>query len=538
MKKTLLAVFLFATTVFASPDYDLVIRGGRIVDGTGSPWFRGDVAIKGDTIVAVAARIEGKGTREVDAAGLIVSPGFIDIHTHARRGIFTNPTADNYVRQGVTTIFEGPDGDSPLPIADFLRKIAAADTTPNMGTFIGQGSIRDKVIGKIDRPATAGEVAAMRELVRQGMREGAFGLSSGLFYTPGIFSSTEEVIELAKVAGEKGGIYISHMRDEAGHVVDSVRETVRIGEEGHLPAQITHHKVMGAMNQGKSEQTLRLLHEARARGVDVTSDQYPYTASSTSLNGGLLPPWANEGGRKAMRQRLADPAQRSRIREEVAAAIRLERGGGDPKNIQIAWAEAEPSIAGKTISDIMRDRGVEVTVDNAAETVLQLLEKGQVRAIYHAISEPDLERILTDPSTMIASDGEVAIFGKASPHPRSYGTFVRVLAVYVREKKMLTLEDAVRKMTSFPAQRVGLTNRGLLRPGMKADVVVFDADRVADRATYEKPHQYAVGINTVIVNGVPVFENGAMNGARPGVVLYGPAAVKSVEVASPAGASR
>ncbi len=523
MKKIFFATLLFAGTSLFAADYDLIIRGGRIVDGTGNPWFRGDIAIKGDTIAAIAPHIDGTAVRDIDASKLVVAPGFIDLHTHARRGIFTNPAAENYVRQGVTTIFEGPDGDSPIPISDFLKKLEGADTVPNMATFVGQGSIREKVIGKNNRPATPAEIEAMRTLVRQGMRDGAFGLSSGLFYTPGIFSTTEEVIELAKAAGEMGGIYISHIRDEAEHVVDSVRETVRIGEEGHLPAQVTHHKVMGATNAGKSAETLRLLHEARARGVDVTSDQYPYTASQTSLNGGLLPPWANEGGRAEMLKRLADPQQRAKVRAEVARAIQLERGGGDPKNIQIAWAEVDPSLAGKTIADITRERGLEVNIDNAAETVLQLLDKGQVRAIYHAINESDLERILVDPSTMIASDGEVTTFGKASPHPRSYGTFVRVLAVYVREKKMLTLEEAIRKMTSFPAQRVGIGDRGLLRPGMKADVVVFDPERIADKATYDKPHQYAVGVNEVIVNGVPVFENGAMTGARPGIILRGPA---------------
>lgn len=509
------------------PEYDLILRGGKVVDGTGSPWYRADVAVKGDRIAAIAARIEGGAARVIPAEGLVVAPGFIDLHTHARRGIFENPGADNYVRQGVTTLFEGPDGDSPLPIRDFLARIEAADTAPNVGMFIGHGSVRERVLGRVDRAATAEELQRMQEMVNQGMLEGAFGLSTGLFYAPGVFSKTEEVVLLAKVAGSKGGIHISHIRDEAAGVVASVAETIRIGEEGRLPTQVTHHKVMGRPNVGKSRDTLRLLSEARARGVDVTSDQYPYTASSTSLSSGLLPSWANEGGRREMLKRLADVEARKRIRDYVREAIRLERGGGDPRNIQIAWAENEPSIQGKNLSQVMGDRGIEPTVENAAETVLQLLEKGQVRGIFHAISEPDLEAILVEPTTMIASDGEVAIFGRASPHPRSYGTFARVLAVYVREKKMLTLEDAIRKMTSFPAQRVGLVDRGILRPGLKADVVVFDPARVRDRATYEKPHQYAEGVSVVLVNGAPVFENGAMTGARPGVVLFGPAAAKA-----------
>ncbi|MGH9364385.1 MAG: N-acyl-D-amino-acid deacylase family protein [Thermoanaerobaculia bacterium] len=532
MKKLLVIAFLLSTVgslAAPRPKHDLILRGGRIVDGSGNPWYRADVAIQGDRIAAIAVRIDASASREIEAAGLVIAPGFIDLHTHARRGIFDNPGADNYVRQGVTTIFEGPDGDSPLPISAFLARIEAADTVPNVGLFIGHGSVREKVIGRIDRAATPAELNRMREIVKEGMLQGAFGLSTGLFYAPGVFSKTEEVIELAKVAGSMGGIHISHIRDEAAGVVDSVRETVRIGEEAHLPTQVTHHKVIGKTNTGKSSQTLRLVSEARARGVDVTSDQYPYTASSTSLSSGLLPSWANEGERPAMLNRLSDPAQRERIRKYIVEAIRLERGGGDPKNIQIAWAENDASINGKNLTEIMSARGLEPTIENAAETVLQLLERGQVRGIFHAISEPDLEAILVDPTTMIASDGEVAIFGKASPHPRSYGTFARVLAVYVREKKLVTLEDAVRKMTSFPAQRVGLVDRGILRPGMKADIVVFDPARIRDRATYENPHQYAEGVSFVLVNGVRVFENGAMTGSRPGVVLYGPAAPKRPE---------
>lgn len=522
----------------ATPDYDLIIRGGRVVDGTGNPWYRADVAIVADRIAAVAPRLERSAKREIAARDLVVAPGFIDLHTHARRGIFVNPGADNYVRQGVTTIFEGPDGDSPIPIGAFLEKLDAADTVPNMATFIGQGSVRQKVIGSVDRAATAAEMEKMRVLVRQGMRDGAFGLSSGLIYVPGVFSSTEEVIEMARAAGEMGGIYISHMRSEAENVVPAVSEVVRIGEEGQLPAQVTHNKVMGKSNSGKSEVTLRLIAEARARGVDVTSDQYPYTASSTSLHSGLLPAWAIEGGRRAMLQRLADPDRRTQVRGFVADGIRGDRGGGDPGNIQIAWAEHEPDLAGKNLTEIMVARGIEPTVDNAAETVLTLLEKGQVRGIYHAINELDLERILRDPSTMIASDGEVTVFGRDAPHPRSYGTFVRVLGVYVREKKLLTLEDAVRKMTSLPAQRVGLLDRGILRPGMKADVVVFDADRIRDLSTYDRPHQYAEGISAVLVNGVVVFEGGSMTGARPGEVLYGPAADRRPGAAVQAAGSR
>jgi N-acyl-D-amino-acid deacylase len=503
--------------------YDLLIRHGRIVDGTGSPWYRGDVAVSGDTIAAVGRSLPGTATRVIEANQLVVSPGFIDLHTHARRGIFDVPTADNYVRQGVTTIFEGPDGSSPIPLRPFLEKVATTRISPNFATFVGQGSVREQIIGQVDRAATPAEIERMKDLVRQGMRDGAFGLSSGLFYVPGTFTPTEEVIELARVAGEMGGIYISHMRDEASKVLDSVRETIRIGEEGGLPTQVTHHKIVGKANWGKSVETLRLIEEARTRGVDATIDQYPYTASATSVQAALMPAWALEGGREAVLQRLKDPETRARILVDSARLIRDERGGGDPKNVQFSSCSWDPSLAGQTLADLTRTRGAEPTIEHAAETVLWIVEQGGCQGIFHAIDEADLVRILKYPGTMIGSDGEVPIFGKASPHPRSYGTFVRVLGVYVREKHVLTLEDAVRKMSSFPADRVGLLDRGVLRPGMKADIAIFDPETVRDNATFENPHQYATGVSYVIVNGQVVFENGAMTAARPGRVLRGPA---------------
>jgi len=510
------------------PLYDLVLRGGRIVDGTGNPWYSADLAVRGDTIVRIAPHIQGAAKRVADVAGQVVSPGFIDLHTHARRGIFQVPTADNYARQGVTTLMEGPDGGSPIPLKGFLDRVAAAKISVNFGSFIGQGSIREKVIGRANRKATAEEIERMKELVRQGMLDGAFGLSSGLFYVPGAFTPTEEVIELAKVAAQMGGIYISHMRDEAAGILESVRETIAIGERGGLPAQITHHKIIGTGNWGKSTETLRLVAEARTRGVDVTMDQYPYTASSTGIEA-LFPSWALEGGGAAVAQRLTDSATRARIQAAVVEKIKHDRGGGDPKNVVIAACSWDASLAGKNLAQITRDHGRESSIENAAETAIELVEKGGAKAIYHAIGPADVERILMDPATMIASDGEVPIFGKDSPHPRSYGTFARVLALYVREKKLLSLEEAVRKMSSLPAQRIGLADRGLLRAGMKADIVVFDPSRVKDNATFENPHQYAEGFSLIIVNGEVIFEEGKMTPARPGRVLYGPAVKRSAE---------
>jgi len=520
---TAVATALAAIVAAQAPaSYDLVIRGGHVFDGAGNPWAIADVGVRQDTIAAIGPGLAGEGRREIDARGLAVSPGFIDTHTHARRGIFEVPTADNYVRQGVTTIFEGPDGGSPVPLRPFLGKIAALGITPNWGMFVGQGSVREAVIGRADRKATPDEIARMKDLVREGMRDGAFGLSTGLFYVPGIFTPTDEVIALAAVAGGMGGMHVSHMRNEASGVLDSVKETIAVGEQGHMPTQITHHKIIGTPNWGRSVETLKLVAEARARGVDVTIDQYPYTASSTGINA-LLPPWALEGGQADVVARLRDAGQRARIKAAIVESLVYDRGGGDPKNVQIAACGWDPSLAGKNLAEITRGRGAEPTMDHAAETVMWIVEKGGASGIFHAIDEADLERILKDPVTMIASDGEVPVFGRASPHPRSYGTFVRVLGRYARERRVIPLADAVRKMTSFPAQRVGLYDRGLLRPGMKADIAVWDEATIADTATFAQPHQYAVGVHTVIVNGQVVFENGAMTPARPGRVLYGPA---------------
>jgi dihydroorotase/N-acyl-D-amino-acid deacylase len=518
-----LALGALAIAQAPQPPYDLIIRNARIVDGTGSPWYRGEIAVKGDIIAAVAFRVAGEAARVIDAGGQVVAPGFIDPHTHASRGIFKVPTADNYVRQGVTTIMEGPDGGSPIPLRPFLDKIAAARITPNWAMFIGQGSVRSAVMGNVDRQATPAEIEKMKEIVRQGMRDGAFGLSSGLFYVPGNFTPTEEVIELARVAGEVGGIYISHMRDEASRVIDSVRETIRIGEEGHLPTQITHHKIIGTANWGKSVDTLRLVDDARARGVDATIDQYPYTASSTSIQAALWPQWAQEGTREQVLARLKDPATRAKIKSESVLLLKNERGGGDPKNVVVSRCEWDMSLAGKNLGEIATLRGWDVTLENAAEAVIWIVEQGGCGGIFHAINEDDLVRILRHPATMIGSDGEVPVFGQANPHPRSYGTFARVLGRYARDSRVITLEEAVRKMSSATAQRVGLTDRGVLRPGMKADIAIFDPATIRDTATFEKPHAYAEGVSVVIVNGQVAFEGGKMTAARPGRVLFGPA---------------
>ena len=517
-------LWLFLSLIAAAfgADYDVLITGGRVIDGTGAPWRIADVAIRGDSVAAVGALDGARAAMRIDARGMTVAPGFIDIHTHARQNIFEVPTADNYVRQGVTTLMEGNDGSSPLPLAPFLEKIAAARPAVNFGMFAGQGSIRSAVIGLENRTATPEEIARMKELARQAMLDGAFGLSTGLFYVPGNYTPTEEVIEIARVVGRMGGMHISHMRDEAAGVIESVKETIRIGEEGGLPTQITHHKIIGAPNWGRSAETLALVEAARARGVDVTIDQYPYTASSTGT-AALFPQWSLAGGHKQLLARMREPAARARIKAAIVKNILDNRGGGDPKNIVMASCAHDPSLAGKSLAQITDARGKAPTPENAAETAMDLQEKGGCSAVYHAIGEQDVERVLRYPFTMVASDGQITTFGKASPHPRSYGTFARVLGHYVRERKALTLEDAVRRMSALPAARLNLGDRGLLRPGMKADIAIFDAATIGDKATFTEPHQYAVGVRDVLVNGKAVLRDGKMSGERPGQVLYGPA---------------
>jgi N-acyl-D-amino-acid deacylase len=516
-----LAVLFFMLPLAVLAQYDVLIANAKVYDGAADPWFYADIGIKGDTIVAVGKLAGSTAAQRIDAKGMAVAPGFIDIHSHGRRGIQSVPTAENYLREGVTTMIEGPDGDSPLPLKPFFEKMATQPISINVGSFVGHGTVRAQVMGLVNRQATPEELDKMRELVRQAMLDGAVGLSTGLFYVPGNYANTEEVIALAKVVGPMGGFHESHMRDETTAILDSVRETIRIGEEGELPTQITHHKIIGAGNWGRSVDTLKLVEEARARGVDVSIDQYPYTASSTGI-AALFPQWAQEGGQKSLVERLSAPGDRAKIKAEIVSNLENGRGGGDPKNVVIVNCGFDASLAGKSLADLTRERGVPVNFGNAAETAMGLQTKGSCSAVYHAIGEPDVERIMKSPYTMIASDGDIPVFGKGAPHPRSYGTFARVIGVYVRERHVITMEEAIHKMSGMPAARLKFGDRGLIKSGMKADIVVFDPDKVIDKATFEKPHQYSEGFLDVLVNGKFALLDGKVTAERPGRVLYGP----------------
>jgi len=527
MKNRLLVLFVGFLTAFTltpvlgQDSFDILIRGGRVVDGTGTPWYYADVAISNDRIVAIGDLGNANTSRVIDATGLVVSPGFIDPHTHALQGIFDVPNAESALLQGVTTLTEGNDGSSPFPIDEHYRAIEDLQISPNWAVFVGQGTIRGSVIGAEDREATPAEMERMKQMVREAMEQGALGISTGLFYVPGSFTSTEEVIELTKVASEYGGIYISHMRNEAFALLDSVNETIRIGEEANIPVQMTHHKVIGVQNWGASVESLRLVDEARARGIDVTIDQYPYTASQTSINA-LIPQWAQEGGREQLLSRIMSQETRSTIKNEVVNLILYDRGGGDPKNVFISRNSWDPEMAGKNLAELTEEANMDPTPENAADVVFDIIRGGGATAVYHAIGPDDVVRIMQHPATTIGSDGPVGIFGEGAPHPRQYGTFARVLGHFVRERGVITLEEAVKKMSNQSARRLNIHDRGLITKGYFADIAVFDADEIIDKATFEDPHQYAVGMKYVLVNGEIVVENGSHNGARPGRVLYGP----------------
>lgn len=518
----LLGALLVAFPAAAQDTFDLVLRGGRVLDGTGNPWFVADVGVRDGRIAAIG-RLEGATAKRVlDARGLVVAPGFIDVHTHAEGGLRRVPTADNFLLDGVTSIVTGNCGGSETDLPAFFAELRKGGISPNVATLVGHNSVRRAAMGSEQRDPTPEEQARMEALVEQAMRDGAVGLSTGLIYVPGTYSKTPEVVGLARAAARAGGVYASHIRNEGAGVFDAVEEAIRVGREAGMPVQISHFKVSDKSVWNRSDRTLALVAAARREGVDVTVDQYPYTASSTNL-GTQVPSWVLAGGPDELRERLRDPATRRRIAAEAKQRIR-SRGFKRLDYAVVASAAFDRSLEGKSIARINRERGRKDKLEDQVETVLEILEKGTPGMVYHVMDERDVERILRAEHTMVASDAGPVELGRGVPHPRAYGTNSRVLARYVREKGTLRLEDAVRRMTSLPAQRFRLEDRGTLRPGAWADLVVFDPATVRDRATFEKPHAYAEGFRFVLVNGEVVVEDGRHNGARPGKVLLGPAA--------------
>ena len=521
MKIAQLIIISFIFVGCSKNEFDIIISNGTIVDGSGQGSYQADIGIVDDRIVKIGDLSESKSVHIINAENLIVSPGFIDSHTHAIRGIFDVPTAESSLLQGVTTLTDGNDGTSPFPIKEHYQKIENTRISPNWAVFVGQGTIRQEVMGLENRDPTASELSKMKLMVKEAMEEGALGISTGLFYVPGSFSSTREVIELSKVASHYGGIYISHMREEAVDVLKSINETINIGIKAKIPVQITHHKIIGKENWGLSKETLKLVDNAIKDGVQVSIDQYPYTASQTSIRA-LIPQWAQAGGRIDLLQRIDDPKTRKLIVDEIIERILFDRGGGHPKNIFISKSSWNTSLEGKNLAELCIERDLEPSPYNAAMVVFDIIKGGGASAVYHAINSDDVDLIMQHPMTSIASDGPITVFGVGSPHPRTYGTFARVLGSYVRERNILSLEEAVRKMTSLPAQILSIKQRGLIKEGYYADIAIFDPKTILDKATFEDPHQYAVGVISVIVNGEIVIDQGFHNGNKPGRVLRGP----------------
>jgi len=502
-----------------------LITNARIIDGAGNPWYRGSLLIRGDRIEAVGPKIEKEANRIVDAGGLVVCPGFIDVHNHCEKGLLEFPDAEQVVRQGVTTLVGGPCGGSVVDMGATLRQLDRLPLGPNVCLLAGFNSIRSRCMkGSSARPATEEEISQICDLMEKAMKEGAVGMSTGLKYAP--FTETTEVIAAAKVVARYGGVHMSHIREEGRGVIEAVTELIQISQESGVAGDISHHKVMGLDVRGESVTTLRMVDEARARGLEITLDQYPYTASSTGLSV-LFPIWAKSQSTKTIASRYAnEPSYRKKLRQAIVDIMTHDRAAEDPAEIVIALCSFDPSMNGKSLRQILEDEGKPPTTANAADLVVEFNSRGRVSCVYHNMHDTDVERIMRHPACMIGSDGTVLEYGTGVPHPRSYGTFPRVLGVYVRGKGVLKLEEAIRKMTSLPAQRMNLQDRGLLRPGMAADIVIFDPDRIIDRATFTDPHQYPDGIEYVFVNGSIVLEHGTMTGQRPGRAQRGPGVQK------------
>jgi N-acyl-D-amino-acid deacylase len=509
-----------AQEILGKQDYDFVVKNGKIIDGSGNSWYNGDVAVKNGTIVFIAKDIEPGKARVIDAKGLIIAPGFIDVHTHIEGDEVKTPTADNFIFDGVTTVITGNCGSSKVAVGAYLAFIDSLRLSVNVATLIGHNDVRRAIIGNANRAPLEDELENMEALVGKGMAEGAVGLSTGLIYIPGTYSKTNEIVRLAKIASRYHGVYASHMRSESDSVVSAINEAITVAREADIPVQISHFKLSGQGNWGRSKETIPLVIAARNDGLDVTIDQYPYTASSTSLST-MIPDELLSDGPDSVRVRLQRPDVRKYIVKEMMKNLAKRK----LKHISyavVAYHKADTSVNGKSIEEINRMRGRKHKAKYEAETVIDLMLAGGAGMVFHGMSDEDVEAIMRYPFNMFASDASIREFGQGRPHPRGYGTNSRVLSKYVRDRKVLSLEEAIRRMTSLPAQKFQLKNRGLLKEGMVADLVVFDAAGVNDLSTYDNPHQYSSGFHYVIVNGSVVVDNKVHTGARTGKVIYGP----------------
>lgn len=497
----------------AAADHDLVIRHARIADGSGAPLVEGDVAVKDGRIVAVG-RVPGSGGIEVDARRRVLAPGFVDVHTHSEK-IGELPVAENFLRMGVTTIVTGNCGGSRTDVAQFFRELEEIRVAIHVATLVGHNSVRMRVMGgSFIRPPAPDQLEEMKSIVARAMEDGAVGLSTGLIYTPGTYAKTEEIIELARVAAARGGIYASHMRHETDRIFLAIDEFTRIAREAGIRAQLSHIKLSGPSAWGRADEVLARLDSARASGLQITHDQYVYTASSTGLRQ-MIPDDALEGTRQDFAERLRHPARKAAIVAKMKETLK-RAGRGDYGFAVIARLPFDPALNGKSIPEAAMLRRGSASLDDQIEMLLDIESEGGGSGIFHGMNETDLQRFLRDPRTMIASDGGPRRLGEDVPHPRSYGNNARVLGRYVRELGLLTIEEAVRRMTSLPAETFRLGDRGRIRPGAWADLVIFDPGHVADPATFDDPHRHAEGFTDVFVDGVGVIRDGELTGKRPG----------------------
>jgi dihydroorotase/N-acyl-D-amino-acid deacylase len=547
------ALLLLLSLVQAQPSFDVVISRGRIVDGTGAPWFLGDVAIEGDRIAAIGHLGDAGARRRIDARGLVVAPGFIDMLGQSEFAVLVDGRAASKITQGITTEVTG-EGASIAPLNDrmiadrkasydhfgiaqdfrtlaeyFHRVETRSKSAINIATFVGSGGIRDYVIGTENRRATPAELEEMKRLVAQAMEDGALGLSSSLQYVPDRFNSTEELVELAKVAASYGGIYITHQRSESGRIFESIDEVLTVAERAKIPAEIWHLKTAYRANWGKMDEVLGRIEAARVRGIDISANQYPYDRASNNLDA-CLPLWVREGGTEKMLERLRDPSLRDRIKKDMddPAPADWENqwyGSGGASGVMVS-SVLDASLRkweGKTLEQIGRELGKD---PQDALMDIVLADRAETSCIISIMNEDDVRTALRHPLVSIDTDSsaraEDGPLSKSKSHPRAWGTFTRILGKYVREEKLLTLEEAIRKMTSRSASRVGIQDRGILRPGMAADITIFDPETIRDVSTFEEPNHYSVGVRYVLVNGKPVVDEGKITAERPGRILRGP----------------
>ena len=505
-----------ATIAAQQPQYDLVIVNGTVVDGSGASGRRASVAVKDGKIAEVGNIAASAGKESVDATGLVVAPGFIDVHTHAD-DVDEHPLAANFVRMGVTSIVAGNCGGSALDVGAALARIADAKVSVNFATLIGHNTVRASVMGRENRDPSIVDLSKMKALVWKGMADGAVGFSTGLQYVPGTYSKTPEIIELARVAANEGGVYASHMRNEGTALEEAIQETLRVGDATGARVQVSHLKVDAPSRWGASAKALQLIDTARSRGIVVIADQYAYTAASSSLSI-RFPGWALEGGQEKIAERLNDPATWARIKEEMKGLLG-ERGLKDLSFAKVASYRADPSLNGLSMQQVAQKLKGSGTADAQFEAARDMMLNRGASMVYHFMADDDVERIMRHPQVSFASDASVIEPGQGVPHPRGMGNNARVLGEYVRVRKVITLEEAIRKMTSLPAAHFRFADRGTIKPGMAADLVLLDPAKVGDAATFEKPHAYATGIPHVFVNGVAVVKNGEHTGAKPGVIL-------------------